>query len=354
MAYLTINNVFVRGVSACVPSNKVDNCQSDLFESEDERDKYIQSTGVKSRRVASHNCCSSDLCLKAAEKLIDELNWTRDDIDACIFVSQTNDYIYPATSCILQQKLGLSNECMCMDVSMGCPGWVYGMSTLFSLMSTGQIKKGLLLVGETVSKTRSPFDRVNMITGDAGTCTALQFDPNNNTSSTHFALFTDGAGADAIIIPDGGYRNPTTAESLVYKEGVDGVLRNGLQTHMDGAAVFSFAINKVPKCINGLMNEFHIDKSSIDYFLLHQANLMINKKIMKKLALDENHCPNNLTEFGNTSSTAIPLLIVHKLRDKLKNKKLIACGFGVGLSWAAVYFETDENIVIPKLIEYDL
>lgn len=178
MAYLTTQNVVVKGISACVPSHRIDNADSTLFESVKEREKYIENTGVKSRRVASKDCCSSDLCQKAAERLIEELGWNREEIDACIFVSQTNDYIYPATACILQHKLGLRNECMCMDITMGCSGWVYGMSSITSQMSTGQIKKALLLAGETVSKTRSPYDRVNLITGDAGTCTALQYEGN--------------------------------------------------------------------------------------------------------------------------------------------------------------------------------
>ena len=352
MAFLTINNVSVKGISACVPSHKVDNMDSPLFETLEEKEKYIQSVGVRYRRVASNDCCSSDLCQKAAEILLKELGWDKSEIDACIFVSQTNDYIYPASACLLQHKLGLNNECMCMDITMGCPGWVYGMSSLTSLMSTGQIKKAILLVGETVSKTRSPFDRINLITGDAGTCTALQYECKA-TPPIHFTLYTDGAGADAIIIPDGGFRNMTTQASLEYEVCEDGVKRNKLQTHMDGAAVFSFAINKVPKCINNLLEEFKIDKQNIDYFLLHQANLMINKKIKKKLSIDDEHCPNNITDFGNTSSSAIPLMIVAKLRKTFFDKRVVACGFGVGLSWAAVYFETNENIVIPELIEYD-
>lgn len=121
---------------------------------------------------------------------------------------------------------------------------------------------------------------------------------------------------------------------------------------MDGATVFSFAINKVPKCINNLIGEFAINKDDVDYFLLHQANLMINKKIMKKLSLDEQRSPINITDFGNTSSTTIPLMIVSKLRETFRNKKVIACGFGVGLSWAAMYFETGDDIVVPELIEY--
>lgn len=351
MATLTINNVRISGISACVPSHIVENSNSELFESKEDLDKYIQSTGVVRRRVADKDVCSSDLCQKAAEKLIESLKWDKNEIDALFFLSQTSDYIYPETSCILQDKMGLSTDCMCMDITMGCPGWVYGLSSISAMMQTGQIRKALLLVGETVSKTRSPYDRVNLITGDAGTCTALEYS-QGNTPPIYFELHTDGQGASAIMIPDGGFRNMPTVASFDYVTCEDGVVRNRLQTHMDGAAVFSFAISKVPKCINSLIEKNNIDKNDIDYLLLHQANQMINKKIVKKVGLDMEKCPNNLTEFGNTSSTAIPLMIVNKLSGSFRNKKVIGCGFGVGLSWAAVYFNTGDKIIIPKLIEY--
>lgn len=349
MANLKIENVRITGVAACVPPNIVENSESELFTDKKELSQYIESTGVERRHVADNETCTSDLCFAAAEKLLSELKWDRSEIECLIFVTQTPDYIYPATAGILQQRLGLPTSCMAFDITMSCPGWVYGLSTISALISAGKIKKALLLVGETVSKTRSPYDNLNIITGDAGTATALVYE--ENAPSMVFDLNTDGKDYNAVLIPDGGFRNRTTEESLILKKGSDGVLRNRLHVHMDGAAIFSFAITMAPKSIKNLMAHYDIKDEDVDYYLLHQANLMITKIIQRKLKTNDSKFFNNITDFGNTSSSAIPLMIVSKARNNIQNKKIIACGFGGGLAWGSVYFELTD-IVCPELIIY--
>lgn len=349
MANLKIENVRITGVAACVPPNIVENSESELFTDKKELSQYIESTGVERRHVADNETCTSDLCFAAAEKLLSELKWDRSEIECLIFVTQTPDYIYPATAGILQQRLGLPTSCMAFDITMSCPGWVYGLSTISALISAGKIKKALLLVGETVSKTRSPYDNLNIITGDAGTATALVYE--ENAPSMVFDLNTDGKDYNAVLIPDGGFRNRTTEESLILKKGSDGVLRNRLHAHMDGAAIFSFAITMAPKSIKNLMAHYDIKDEDVDYYLLHQANLMITKIIQRKLKTNDSKFFNNITDFGNTSSSAIPLMIVSKARNNIQNKKIIACGFGGGLAWGSVYFELTD-IVCPELIIY--
>lgn len=348
MATFSITNVRIAGISSCVPKNTINNNESLLFDDSDERERYIESTGVLQRRVAPKECCSSDLCFEAAEIIIDRLNWDKSTIDGLIFVSQTGDYIYPATACVLQNRLGLKTTCMSLDITMGCSGWVYGMSVAASLLQTGALKRVLLLNGETVSKTRSPYDRVNMITGDAGTATALEY--KEGAPRMYYDMNTDGSGYETIIIPDGGYRHMVSYDSLVEHKDEDGVIRTNLHTKMDGAGVFAFAISKAPKSINSLKSMFGLSDNNIDYYLLHQANAMIINKIQKKIGGGEKVI-SNIENFGNTSSTSIPLCITCQLFDKFANKKNIGCAFGVGLSWASVYFETDDNIVCPKLVE---
>lgn len=347
MATIAINKVRIAGIASCVPRNVIENSESTLFENEEEREKYIQSTGVKRRHVVDEHTCSSDLCYEAAEKLLAELKWGKDKIDYLIFISQTGDYIYPATACILQERLGLRSECMSFDITMGCSGWIYGMSVAASLVQAGG-GKCLILNGETVSKTRSPYDRVNMITGDAGTATALDF--CESAKPMFFDLNTDGKGYKTIMIPDGGYRNKFSIDSLKEHMDDDGVVRNNLHTKMDGAGVFAFAISKAPASIKKLMNEYEIAPESVDYYLLHQANQFIINKISKKIGGGDKVI-SNLQDFGNTSSTSIPLCITSQLNNSFTNKKCIGCAFGVGLSWASIYFETDNEIVCPKLIE---
>lgn len=348
MATFKIRDVRIAGVSACVPRNTIDNKDSNLFDSEEEKLKYIQIVGVDKRHVVDSETCSSDLCYVAAEKLLSELSWNKEEVECLIFVTQTPDYKYPATACILQNRLGLPMSCMAFDISMSCPGWIYGLSTISSIVSAGRIKKALLLVGETVSKLRSPYDKVNLISGDAGTATALEYD--QDAEDMYFDLNTKGDDYKAVWIHDGGSRFPFHESSLDYIKCEDGVTRNGVQTYMDGASIFGFAIKRAPESIRRLMEASSITDEKVNYYLLHQANKMINDKIIKKLKFNPDKFPSNIRDYGNTSSTAIPLMMVCQLRNALCDKYSIACGFGGGLAYASSYFYTDNDIIIPDLL----
>lgn len=351
MAFFKVDNVNIAGIAACVPPKMVENIDSDLIEDKEELQRYIDTTGVHRRYIAEDGICSSDLCLCAAEKLITELGWAKEEIECLIMVTQTPDYIFPATACVLQHRLGLSTNCLSFDITMSCPGWIYGLSVMSSMLSAGKIKKGLLLVGETSTKAKSPYDRVNLLAGDAGTATCLEFKERANPLM--FSMHSDGSNFKSLIIPDGGYRHPVTKESFDYQECKDGILRNRLNANMEGEDILSFAMHAAPKCIKGLLEHFEIPKDEIDYFLIHQANQMINKLIQKRLKVDDEHCPYNIADFGNTSSTTIPLMIVNKLRTSIENKKVVACGFGTGLAWGSICFGLSDDVLITELIHYN-
>jgi len=352
MAFQEIKNVKIVGISACVPKHIKDNRDLTLLGSQDEINKFIDTTGIAQRHtVDDQNICTSDLCYEAAEKLINELNWSKEEIDCLIFVSQTPDYILPATSCILQGRLGLSTECFAMDISLGCSGWVYGLSTMASLLSTGNMKKALLLVGDTVTVTKSKDDKSTYpLFGDAGTATAVVYESGNE--GMKFNTGTDGNKYDSIIIRDGGFRNFFSKESLEVKEHEPGIFRNNLQSFLHGQNVFIFGITRAPKSIRSLIDKYKIDQEEIDYYVFHQANLLMNEKIRKKIKVESEKVPYSLDEFGNTSSASIPLTMVARLREKLRNgnHKILGCGFGVGLSWGTVVFNT-KDLVCPELIE---
>lgn len=349
MAFLDIRNVKLAGISVAIPKKIEKNIN--FFKDEEKYAGFLSTTGIECRRKVENSVCASDLCQVAAEKLISELNWDKSEIDALVFVSQTPDYITPATSCVLQEKIGLSENCYCIDINLGCSGWVYALSVIASLLQTGCMKKGILLAGDTVSKFCSEEDKSTYpLFGDAGTATAIEF--SEPAPGMKFSFNTDGNGADAIIIKDGAYRNPVTIGSLEMKESGDGIISNNLQLKLDGMNVFSFGISKAPSSVNGLIEKYEIDKDVVDYFIFHQANLFMNEKIRKKLKLSSDKTPYCLKDFGNTSCASIPLTMVSQMQCELQHKSLkhIACGFGVGLSWGSVYFETD-NIVVPSIIE---
>jgi len=350
MALFAINNVSVRGIASCVPKDRVKNEDYPLF-SPEEFAKLSKSTGIFERRKADANTTSSDLCYHAAEKLISKLGWEKESIDVLLFVSQTPDYMLPATSCILQNRLGLSIDTYAMDISMGCSGWIYGFSTIAQLLTHGGMKRGLLLTGETTLKLVSEYDKsAYPLFGDAGTVTAVEFDVNART--TYFHLQTDGGGYKAILTPDGGFRNPTSEKSLIYEDIGEGIRLNRLHNRLNGMDVFAFGLLRAPQTVDKILEYVPIQREDIDYYLFHQANLYMNEKIRKKLKLKEEQVPYSLRDFGNTSSATIPLTMTTQLSEQLQHNttKLIACAFGVGLSWGTVYFETN-NIICPKLIE---
>lgn len=352
MAVLHTSNIIIKGVSACVPSFIENNQNLALFANEEESSRFINTTGIKFRHMVKETgLCASDLCYTAAEKLIAELNWAKEEIDCLIFVSQTPDYILPATACTLQHRLGLSTDCFALDISLGCSGWVYGLSTISSLLSHGNMKKGLLLVGDTTTVTKSPRDKSTYpLFGDAGTATALMFKEGAEGIKFHFG--TDGKSAEAIMIPDGGFRNFYNEKSLEYSEIEPGIFRNRLQSLLDGPSVFTFGITKGPKSVNKLIESFQLSQDDIDYFVFHQANLFMNEKIRTKLKIEPDKVPYSLYNYGNTSSSSIPLTIVSQISDQLNGvkKRIVACAFGVGLSWASAAFET-ENLICPPIIE---
>jgi len=347
MAFLEFRNVRIAGISAGVPrfiASNLHPLNDDGISSEYTPEAFVETTGVLERRL-SDTLTTSDLCYAAAEKLIAELGWERSEIEALVFVSQTADYILPATACILQDRLGLSKECYAEDVALGCSGWVYGLSNVASLLTNGSIKKALLLAGDAKKRANGARDP---LFGHAGTATAVEYAEGDKGFQFHFG--TDGSGYDAIITPDGGSRNQVSPASFELKQ-VEGKTMHRVQTRMKGMDVFSFGISTAPKSIKKLAEHFGFDYQESDYFVFHQANMKMNKMIAKKLKLVDEKVPTCMYHFGNTSSASIPLTIVTQLKDKCGNgKKFVCCGFGVGLSWGTVAFETN-NIVMSKLVE---
>lgn len=353
MAFFAINNVSIKGVAAAVPERKEFNKDFPML-SEEQLNQYIQTVGVTERRCSIHDgsLCTSDLCYSAAEKLLEELEWRRDEIELLVFVSHTQDYKLPCTACILQERLGLSKETMAFDVPLGCSGFVYGLGVVGSIISQGVIKKALLLVGNTQSVYASPEDKSTaLLFGDAGSAIALEYD-ETQCESIKLHYQTDGSGYENLIVPDGGCRHPFNEHSAEMEEFEEGIRRSRLHEKMDGGAVFSFAFFNVPKSLKALMTRYEIDMDSVDYLLLHQANKYLCEAICKKMKVPEGKAPFNIDRFGNTSGTSILLLMVTELQPQLRNQKLrhLACGFGVGLSLGSTCFCTD-HIVVPDLIE---
>ena len=351
MAFLQLKNVNIAGIAAGVPDTIASNLhptEEDAVSSDYAPEDFVKTTGVMERRC-SFELTTADLCYAAAEKLIVDLGWEKSEIEGIIFVSQTPDYILPATSCILQDRLGLSKECYTADVSLGCSGWLYGLSMAASLVSNGGMKKMLVMCGDAKARSKNDVRRRNPLFGSAGTVTALVYDETAENMYFHFG--TDGSGFDAIITPEGGSRNPVTKSSFDYYD-FEGSQMYPLQARMKGMDVFSFGITTAPKSVKKLGEHFGFNYLDADYFVFHQANMKMNNMIAKKLKLAPEKVPSCMYHFGNTSSASIPLTIVTELKEKCENTptKFLCCGFGVGLSCGTVAFESDK-MVISSLVE---
>ncbi len=349
MAFLSFPHVRIAGIAAGVPKNVVSNEGAAVQSKDYDAAAFVATTGVKERRIGDFT--TSDLSYAAAEQLIADLGWNKEDIGAIIFVSQYADYILPATACVLQERLGLNKETYSMDISLGCSGWVYGLSTVVSLLNCGSIRKALLLAGDAKKRYEVlDYKTLDPLFGHAGTATAIEFAEDAKGLDFHFG--TDGSGYDAIIVPEGGARNPFNAKSL-EKEEVDGRMLHRLEARMNGMDVFSFAISTAPMSVKALAAHCGFDHKEADYFVFHQANMKINNLIAKLLKIDKAKVPSCMYNFGNTSSASIPLTIVSELRGKVQPEtKFICCGFGVGLSWGTVAFQA-ENMIVSKLVEVE-
>lgn len=351
MGLLSFNNVGISGMAAAVPRHVISNYEHDLYFKKDDIKEIIEKIGVKERRFADENTCSSDLCFAAAEKLLSEMNINREEIDLLVFISQTPDYRMPATSILLQQRLGLPTSTIAFDVSLGCSAFLYGLTLVYSMITAGNIRKALVLDGETRSKVYSQKDRkTGFLFGDGGVAALIEGD--NKFRKSFFSLNSDGSRESLIKIPAGGYRNMSSFETLKEKV-VDeyGNIRSDEQGYMNGADVFNFVLREVPKDFNRLIEYSGIDVSLIDHFIFHQANSYINGFIAKKLKLPEEKIPSTIEKYGNTSSVSIPITIVSELKNNLNgHKRLLLSGFGVGLSWGTALLET-ENCFIAEIVE---
>ena len=352
MALLSFSGVKINGIAAAVPSRVKYTKDYDLI-SEKEQENLVRMVGVEQRRVADEGTATSDLCQAASEKLIQGLGWDRNEIDLLVFISQSRDYIIPATAGILQDKLGLSKSCLAFDISLGCSGYVYGLSVMGSMMANGQLRKGLLLVGDVSTKNTSYKDKSTYpLFGDAGTATALSYGSEAGTMA--FNLQTDGAGYEAIIIPDGGIRNFASPDTSFQYEKIDeGIERNKLHIALDGIEVFNFSLREVAPNVKALLADQGREIGDIDFYVMHQANRLMNETIRKQLKIAPEKYPYSIAEFGNTSSASIPLTMAYRIREELQklHLHLLLSGFGVGLSWGSAIIETDK-IYCPEIIEY--
>lgn len=350
MALFSISNIKIAGLASAVPRMAADNLRLDLLH-KDGPDTFVARVGIKTRRVAPPSVCASDLCVAAAHRLLEEAHQEPEVIGALVFVTQTPDFLLPGNSMLAQKRLGLPTSAFLLDLNQGCAGYVYGLAALSATMCAARIDKGLLLVGDTISRLISTEDKSTLpIFSDAGSATLLEY--STETGPIWFNLGSDGEGAAAICVTDGGSRHPFARESLKMRDLGPGIRRAPLHLAMQGVDVLQYCFRYVVPNISELLARVGWTINDPDYYVFHQANRVLNDGLARKLGLSTDKIPESLTDFGNTSSATIPVTINYRLGQRLSHgkHKLLMSGFGVGFSWGSALLATD-SIFCPAIIE---
>lgn len=348
MSYFNLENVEILAVAASVPDDVEYTTDYIPLFGENYVKKFIASTGVE-RRYTSHRIgvTSSDLCFAAAEKILTELNYDRSKVDALIFASSNRDYSMPVTACILQDRLHLSDECMCYDVPLGCSAYVYGLYLAAMHINSG-CRSVLLLAGSAADQVPLTFtaSEIPMLNGNAGSATLLEY--NKGANRICGLLRSIGRDFRMLVSPYGGQRHSfwMTANELGLEKAA--ALNNRL--YMDGMDVMRFSLREVVQMVNDFKQHFECDYDNYDILACHQANKLIISNLARKIKFPIERIPLSIVEYGNTGCGSIPLAICEYYPRQIAGHntgRLLTCGFGIGLSLGIVDISVDPQKCFP-------
>jgi 3-oxoacyl-[acyl-carrier-protein] synthase-3 len=345
------------GIAGCVPKRSVKSTVAYANFPQIDVDRVVNNIGVLEHREVEPGMTASDLCITAAEKLLEKLAWERQSIDAVILVTESADHIMPSSAYRAHHALKLPDRCLAFDVNLGCSGFTHGLIVMHSLMHSGLIKRGLLLCGEATTgtirpaleKCKNPSDLGNsLLFGDAGAVAALSADGEDQLRAKQFGA--DGSGFNHIIVPGGGSRSFWGPELFELALDDKGERRRPLDLILKGPEIFSFTIKRVPPLLEDVLKQASWSREEVDQFVFHQANKFMLDFLRKRMKLPEEKVPLSIEQFGNTSCASIPLTMLLRSSAWLeKRTKWVMVGFGVGLSWSGVALETDSVTSVPLI-----
>lgn len=342
------NGVTIEHISSCVPSRRINNLSFNSLLNDKELKMFEKTVGILERRWVENNVTASDLGYSAAIDILNKNDTYLNSIKCVIFLSQTSDFKIPFTSNILQHKLGLEKDILCLDINAGCAGFIQGLSTAFSIATTLQKgQKVLLVIAETLSKILSSADRsTTMLFGDGASAIVIN-KTDEISDQSFFNFYSDGEKYKAIMIPDGGYRNIVTEESFKFISDDENEKKNSLQLAMDGPSVFDFTLREIYPSIIELFKYYEQDLMNVDKFLFHQSNKFIIKQLASKLGVGDDRVPINIQDYGNTSGVSIPLLISSFYESFSITNKVVCSGYGSGLNWGNCIIDISKTIIDP-------
>ena len=313
------------GIGCYLPEKKLTN--QDLEKMVDTSDAWItERTGIKTRHIAAPDQATSDLAYEASLKALADAKTKPEELDMIIVATETPDYKYPSTACLLQAKLGAKNAA-CFDLSAGCSGFVYALGIGSQSIVSGLYKKILLVGAETRSRIINWTDRNTCVLFGDGAGAAVLGRVDDGYGVLSLELGADGTGGEHLIQPAGGSRNPTTHET------VDAY---GQCVHMDGQDVFKFAARKMPAACKKVLQKAGMTIDDIALLVPHQANLRIIDNAIDRLKINRDRVWINIEKHGNMSAACVPVCLTEAQQaGRLKKgDNVIMVAFGAGLTWA--------------------
>lgn len=337
--YFPLSKLHIEGLCSVSPSMKIEVVKED---SSDKIKRLSRSIGIKSKFVCGAGQRFATLAEEGINWLVSNLKLKADDIDGVVVITQSSDYLIPGTAVLLQDRCRLSKNTLAYDINLGCSGFPYGLFVANGHLLSG-MKRILLVVGDQSYSPGTTDEGHGVLFGDGVSVASLILKETHVNAPSLFNCGTDGGGYEALYIPHGGKVRPVDPESFISKVDITGVVRSGVDVVLDGPKIHNFSVGLVPTELIEICNANNWQPESVDYFVLHQANKLINETIRQKLKLPSDKFPEILSDFGNTSSASIPMAMTARLDGKwnAKDCKTVMCGFGIGLSWSTFSYISD-------------
>jgi 3-oxoacyl-[acyl-carrier-protein] synthase-3 len=325
---LNLRRAKITAVSHYVPERRVSN--NDLAKIVDTSDEWIYDrTGIRERRIADKGVGSSDLGAKAAQKLIEQHGINPSEIDLIVFATVTPDMFFPASACLVQDRIGASRA-WGFDLSGACSGFLYALSTGAQFIATGAHKKVLVIGADVMTSIINFEDRATCVLfGDGAGAVLLEPAEDGEEGIIDFMLRCDGSGGQFLYMPAGGSLNPSSVETVQKKMHY---------VHQDGRNVFKFAVRGMAEISEAILERNKLDMERVKLYIPHQANMRIIRAAMEKLQIDESKVAINIDKYANTTAATIPICLSEAVESKRikQSDYVLMASFGAGFTWGSV------------------
>lgn len=314
-------NAHILGTGSYLPMRRMSN--DDLSKIVDTSDEWITSrTGIKARHIAAENEQTSDLAVKAAQAALADAGIVATDIDLIIVATSTPDMTFPATACIVQNKLGIAG-CPAFDVQAVCAGFMYALATANAYIKSGMATKALIIGAETFSRLLDWNDRRTCVLFGDGAGAVILGALNQEGGILHAELRADGAYSHILQTPG---------------KIAAGQIEGSPYLYMDGQAVYKFAVKALANIALEVIEKSGLGSTDIDWIIPHQANLRIIESTARHLKVPMDKVIVTLAEQGNTSAASIPLALDQGIKSGRiqRGQTLLLEGIGGGFAWGAV------------------